>query len=136
MDRINYWIVSLLLSQSIFAKDLSNTIKVKRLYLETEQRISVNREYYMKDEQAAKYDVNLGLDLEFPATFYYNNKVVSTTDDNQFRFVGLNFEVGARPFNGIDLYIQHFSGHALDESYNRDFPQRNKIGVRFNLINN
>lgn len=118
-----------------WGKDMSKNVKVKRLYIETEKRVSVNREYYLRDEKSARYDLNLGLDLEFSKSFYYDNKVISTTDSNQFRFVGYQFEVGAKPFDGVDLYFQHFSGHALDEQYDRDFPQHNKIGIRWNIIN-
>lgn len=136
MDKCNYWIIILLLSSNCFAQDLSKFVKIKNLFIETEKRVIQNREYFLRDEQAAQYDLNLGLNLEFPATFYFNNKVVSTTDSYQFRFVGYHFEIGAQPFKGVDLYLQHFSGHALDETYERDFPQRNKIGIRFNLIKN
>jgi hypothetical protein len=116
------------------AADLSKYIKVDRLFLETEKRSGVNREYYLVNRESARYDLNLGLDLEIPASFYYNNRVTSTTDDNQFRFVGYRFEVGTRIIKGLEVYFQHFSGHALDESFDEDFPQQNKIGIRFNLI--
>jgi len=127
-------ITLLILSSPALAKDLSKHVEVKRLFIEAEKRTMVNREYFLVDREAARYDLNLGLDLELPASFYYNNMVTSTTDDNQFRFVGYRFEVGVRPFSGIDLYFQHFSGHALDQMYIEDFPQRNKIGIRFNII--
>jgi hypothetical protein len=119
---------------SAFAKDLSKHVEVKRLFIEAQQRTLVNREYFLVDREASKYDLNLGLDLELPASFYYNNMVTSTTDSNQFRFVGYEFEVGTRPFNGVDIYFQHFSGHALDQMYVDDFPQRNAFGIRFNII--
>lgn len=135
MDTYMYWILAwFFTSFPVMGKDLSDSVKVNRLYIETEKRVKTNREYYLKDETAAKYDLNLGLDLELPATFYYNNKVLSTTDSNQFRFIGYEFEVGARPFDGIDVYFGHFSGHALDQQYDRDFPQRNMIGIRWNII--
>lgn len=136
MDKIDYWLLSMFICNPAIGSglDLKDSIKVKDLYIETEKRIGTNRDYYLRDEEAAKYDLNLGLNLELPATLYYNNKVTSTTDDNQFRHIGYEFEFGARPFKGIDLYIQHFSGHALDESYDKNFPQRNKFGIRFNLI--
>ena len=136
MDKIKYGIILFSISFTIQAQDLSRFIKTKRLYIETERRVVTNREYYLRDRRDATYDVNLGLDLELPQTVYYNNKVTSITDSNQFRFIGLDFEVGMRPFEGIDVYFQHFSGHALDESYPEQFPQRNKIGIRWNLISN
>lgn len=115
------------------AQDLSKYVKVKSLYIETERRITTNREYYLRDYSTAKYDVNLGLDLDLPLNFYYNNLVTSITDSRQFRHVGYEFEIGNEPIDGVELYFKHFSGHALDESYGKAFPQANKIGVRLHL---
>ena len=135
LDKLsNIMLGVFLFSPVAMGGDMRDSIKVENLYIETEKRVSYNTDYHMVNQDQAKYDLNLGLDLTLPATMYYNSKVVSTTDSDQFRFVGLNFEVGARPFTGIDVYFGHFSGHALDDSFNRDFPQTNKIGIRFNLI--
>jgi hypothetical protein len=117
-------------------QDLSSNIKVKNLYIETEKRVLTNREYFLVDQYGATNDLNLGLDLEMPASIYFNNKITSITDDSQFRFVGYNFEIGAEPIKGIEVYFEHFSGHALDQTYVNDFPQFNKVGIRWNFIKN
>ena len=128
-------VIYLLISFPVIAKDLSKIVKIKNLFIETEKRTNVNREYYLVNQKSAEYDFNLGLNLDLPMSFYYNNIVNSITDNSQFRFIGYQFEVGAKPFNGVDIYFQHFSGHALDQRFTEDFPQRNKFGVRFNFIN-
>lgn len=126
-------ILCALLPLSLSAQDLSRHVKVKSLYIETERRITTNREYYLRDYSTARHDVNLGLDLDLPVNFYYNNLITSITDTRQFRHIGYEFEVGHRPMDGLEVYFKHFSGHALDEEYNKDFPQTNKVGVRFVL---
>ena len=122
-----------LFSLPLFAQDLSRYVNVKSLYIEGEKRIGTNREYFLKNSQNVKHDVNLGLDLDLPLNLYYNSIVTSITDTRQFRHVGYELELGHRPFNGVEVYIQHFSGHALDEQYDRAFPQSNKVGVRLIL---
>lgn len=56
------------------------------------------------------------------------------TDHSQFRFLGYKMETGIEPIKGIEVYYQHFSGHALDERFNQGFPQYNKIGIRWNIV--
>jgi hypothetical protein len=123
-----------MLPLSIWGQDLSDHVKVRNLYIEGEKRVLTNRDYFLNENRIPHNDLNLGLDLDLPATLYYNNKVNSIVDTNQFRYIGYTFELGARPFKGIEVYFQHFSGHALDETFDyRGFPQFNKVGVRFYL---
>ncbi len=126
-------IILALLPLSVWGQDLSDHVKVRRFYIETEKRILTNREYFLTESRVAQNDLNMVFDLDFPARFYYNNRVNSIVDTNQFSFIGYTFEVGNRPFKGIEVYFQHFSGHALDEAFERGFPQYNKVGIRFYL---
>lgn len=135
MDKFKYWILVCLSIQTVLGNDLSDFAKIKKLYIETERRVMTNRSFYFNNPESVTNDLNLGLDIEFPKTIYYNNRVVSATDQNQFRFVGLEFEVGARPFKGVETYFKHFSGHALDDQFQQNFPQDNKIGIRWLFIN-
>jgi hypothetical protein len=112
----------------------TNFGEIKQLYLETEKRVMVNRSYYLVDQNDAQYDVNLGMTMQLPYTFYYTKRVESIVDSSQFRFVGLRFETGFTLFKHIDVYYQHFSGHALDSQYEDNFPQDNKIGIRWHLV--
>lgn len=140
MDKVMYFLMGILLLGvfSIFnecrATSLSTLVEVEDLYIETEKRILANREFYLVNQHEARYDVNLGMNFQLPYTLYFNNKVNTITDHSQFRFVGYTFETGIEPFKGIEVYYQHFSGHGLDESFPQDFPQYNKIGIRWNII--
>ena len=107
-------------------------IEVKNLFIETEKRVLANRFYFIPQNEVPTYDLNLGLNLDILNNFYFDNKVVSLTNQNQFRFVGWHFESGFSA-GGFDVYFRHFSGHTLDR-YNGEFPQDNTVGIRFNLI--
>jgi hypothetical protein len=116
-----------------FSKETSKMVTINKLYLEGEKNVMANRNYFLPQDESPKYNLNLGLKLDVHRFLYLDNKVSSTTNDNQFRFVGLESEIGASKF-GADLYFSHFSGHLLDAHSARRFPQENVIGVRFNLI--
>jgi hypothetical protein len=127
---------TLLLSQLVNSSDLQRIVKLKKVYIETEKHVKSNRSYYLNNQNSAEYDLNLGLDFDLPANMYYTNKVVSITDDSQFRFIGLHFELGGNIIDNMQFYLRHFSGHAMDDSFKQDFPQDNTIGIRFILYGN
>jgi hypothetical protein len=124
-------ILLLLLSTSVFA-ELPKVI-VKNLYLEAEKARGTNRSYNIPDGHTPSNYANLGLDLTFTKYVYNNSKIKSVVDQSQFRNVSLDTELGIKLYS-VDIYIRHFSGHALDSEYGKKFPQENSVGVRFNLI--
>lgn len=114
-----------------YAQDFQDFAKLRRLYIETEKRVHNNRSYYLNEPRSATYDLNLGVDFDFPLSTYFRNKVVSTTDHSQFRFIGYHFEVGGEPIDNIEVYLRHFSGHAMDDQFPNRFPEDNTIGIRW-----
>ena len=133
IKQIKYLLL-LLITFNSYAKDLSNIIHVKKLYIETEKHIIANRDYYFIEGKTPNYGLNLGLKLEALNYLYMKNKITSRTDENQFRFIGLDHETGIM-YNGLDVYFRHFSGHSLDGILTQRFPESNSIGIRFNFIN-
>ncbi len=63
--------------------------------------------------------LNKGLDLtlnvDVVGFLYFDNKVNSLVDQNQFRLVGYNFRTGARPFSWLEVGYFHWSQHILDQ---------------------
>lgn len=111
-------------------------ITVKDLSIEVEKGIMENTNFYLINENATHF-LNLNLDVNMGKYTYINQKVKSIVGDNQFRYIEYNVEFGVRPFRGIDIYIRHMSGHALDTVFpQEDFPEDNSLGIRFNLIRN
>lgn len=113
--------------------ELQDHIKLKKLYLEAEKPVISNRSAYMLvDENTTNY-LNLGFDLGLFKLGYLNSKVVSQTNESQFRHVGLHSELGVTVYGGVELYLRHFSGHIIDGAYPTRFPQENALGLRLIL---
>lgn len=84
-----------------------------------------------------KEEVNLNLNTTVLNVFYFNNTVHSQTDSSQYKVVGWNLFLGARVFRSLDLQVEHFSKHLLDESYSvMRFPVENSIGFKWYLYRN
>jgi hypothetical protein len=79
-------------------------------------------------EIGQEVSLNMNIDVAGPY-LYWNNHVLSYTDrwtsdhrPGQFRLVGWEFEVGARPFEWLEVGYYHFSKHLLDYEYPTKFP--------------
>lgn len=84
-----------------------------------------------------KEEVNLNLNTTFVNVFYFNNTIHSQTDSSQYKVVGWNLFLGARVFRSLDLQVEHFSKHLLDESYSvMRFPVENSVGFTWYLYRN
>ncbi len=114
----------------------ADLVEVDDLYLETEKMVKTNRNYHLPKTSEPKYNFNLGLNMTDGLNiFYSNNKISSTVDQSQFRYVALDTEFGIRTTLGMRIYFRHFSGHQLD-SFNEEsrFPEENVVGLRFSII--
>ena len=113
-------------------------IKVKELSIEIERAIKkeANNSFYLKGETASHF-LNLNLNTDIGNYTYLNQKIKSIVGESRFRYIEYNLELGVKPFNGVDIYIRHLSGHALDQTFSQgDFPEDNSVGIRFILIRN
>lgn len=114
----------------------ADVIKVSNLYVETEKTVNTNRGYYLPPDSTPTNNINLGLDISDRFNMIYlNSKISTTTDESQFRYGALDAELGFNFQAGIQLYYRHYSGHMLDASADTRFPEKNVIGIRFNLLN-
>lgn len=112
-------------------------VEVDKLYIETEKMTSTNRGYYLPKNSEPKYNFNLGLNMtDGLGILYSDNKISSTTDQSQFRYISLDTEFGLNTTIGLQIYYRHYSGHMLDayEQGSERFPQENVIGIRFNIL--
>lgn len=116
------------------AGDLSNKVKVTDLNVETEKAFGTNRNYFIPEYERPSYYLNLNLNIELKDLGYVHQRVESIVGDSQFRNTGYRIEVGREVFDGVDLYIRHFSTHGLDYTPYRRFHEENAIGIRWNLI--
>ena len=123
----------ILLISNCFSRDLRDHVKVDSLYIEMDKHIKSNRSFYLPEDESPGESFNLGFDLDISKNLYLDSKVSSSTNGHQFRFISLDSEIGFSKYN-VDLYIKHFSGHTLDASLGRRFPESNAIGIRLNLI--
>ena len=126
-------IIFLLFSLNVMAKDISNILVLKDLYIESEKHVRSNRSYYIPENEQPRFDLNLGMNLDIGKYSYFDTRVVSITNQRQFRFIAWEFENGLS-YYGIDLYVRHFSGHLLDTGEDRRFPEDNTIGIRVNFV--
>lgn len=113
-------------------------ITIADLSIEVERAImrDTNHSFYLKGEKASHF-LNLNLDTNIGSHTYFNQKIKSIIGKSKFRYIEYNVEFGLRPFTGIDIYIRHLSGHALDQTFSEgDFPEDNSFGLRFTLIRN
>lgn len=124
--------ILLLICLSAQAQDMN--VKVKHLYIDAQKHYLTNRSYFLNENERLRYSITLGLKMDLSKNVYLNQFIPTKVGTSQFRFIGYISELGYRSKWGIDLYAKHFSGHALDSKFKRDFPEENSVGVRFNLI--
>lgn len=74
---------------------------------------------------------------------YWNTLVHSATDsysdthaNGQFRSVGLQMELGIRPFSFLDLFYYHHSQHVLDTELPYRFPVADGVGIHIYIYSN
>lgn len=72
---------------------------------------------YMTNGSTLNKEVDLNINTDFLRYFYVNNRVWSLVDQHQFRWVGLNAQIGARLTSFLDIGFEHFSQHTLDRQY-------------------
>lgn len=129
------WLLLILTVTSVQAKDI---LKVDNLFIESERTFGSNRYLYLPEFSEPKYNLNLGFKIsDLSSTVYSFNKISSTVDQTQFRYIALDSELGVNLPINVQLYIRHYSGHTLDfenKWTTKKYPQANVVGLRFNLI--
>jgi hypothetical protein len=79
--------------------------------------------------------LNLSVDMDVLSFFYWDNTVLSVTDESQFRGVGLHSKVGMRLTPWLSVQYDHTSKHVLDGQHSSlpSFPVYDSIGVLIQL---
>ena len=130
-------LTALIVPLSVFGQDfrLRDVVKTKKLYVELEEAVGTNNNYFLKPREEKSNEVNMFARFEVLNTVYFNQKISSIVGSSQFRHLGFDGEIGTVLFKSIDIYYRHFSGHSLDyRQSKRRFPQDNSIGIRFHLL--
>ena len=88
----------------------------------------------------ANEGLNLGVDLTIWKPFYWNNRIVSFTDQGSYRLVGWNSHIGVRVFDCLKIEYEHFSKHILDHTDHDfqagKFPVQDSIGFVLTIYEN
>lgn len=106
-------------------------IKLEDLYIEAAKSIGTNRTPLMQLEEK-RGELNLFTRYSYGKT-YTDIKIISFFG-RQFRFVALDVESGYKINKNFDVYIEHYSGHALDYMYDGfKYPNMNSVGFRMRL---
>ena len=86
---------------------------------------------YFGYKAVSNYKLDLGL-AKGPA--YVTSSVHGTTDQTQFREVGLAYNVGAHVTKSIDIYYGHSSAHILDATIDKHFPYMDEVAITWHLL--
>lgn len=132
---MRYIILFILSLVAIDTYAFPKAIDIKELYVEgmwnTYSSFVINND---GSGDTAQKLVNLGMEIDFFRYFFINPRIVSMTDNSQFRLVGLEYKAGVHLGKYIDVFYGHLSHHVLDMTSERRFNQYDCIGVRVNLI--
>lgn len=85
--------------------------------------------------QSREFDaLELDLDVGIVGSFYWDNRIHLIADSAQVRWVGWQYEVGAGPWHGVQVFAQHHSQHELDGTHPFSrFPFENSVGFRWRI---
>jgi hypothetical protein len=91
---------------------------------------SNNRSAYFP--QAMKDGLQMQIKSDILTYGFFNSRVHGTTDDGQYRQIGLEVDLGVRLTKYFDVFYNHHSQHLLDttDSYGRGFPVSDSINVK------
>ncbi len=66
---------------------------------------------------------------------FFSTNVHGTSDDSQYRLIGLKFDLGVRLGRIMDVYYEHHSQHLLDTSdyYGRGFFVEDSLNIKLYL---
>jgi len=127
------FIICLLMFSSINV-EAKDRIKLRELYIEVENTVSTNTaDFEIPDREIDGY-LNLGYNVAIGNHLYQKTKITSMFSSAQFRRVALDMEIGLQIINELDLYLGHTSAHTLDMVGFNNYPQRNVVGLRINLV--
>ena len=88
-----------------------------------------------------KEQLNIGIKTDLLGVFYWHSFVHGTTDNSQYRRVGLQMNLGVRLFNSLEFEYKHHSQHILDANYPYrqegapdKFPVEDSLGINIYLF--
>ena len=112
----------------------SQPIKLTDLSIETTKYFhGRNNAIFDGGTYREKYGLNLEIGLRGPYSTYNRTKVLSATDDRQFRYIALESELGVS-VSQFDIYVNHKSQHLMDATYKQGFKDDNRVGLRIHLF--
>ena len=92
-------------------------------------RTPIISEGQMTNQVSITVDTNLFWDV------FWKNHIHGESTSKQFRGVGWEFELYAKPFFWIDVGYRHHSRHCLDGVFPFPYPVEESLFIRLNLKN-
>jgi hypothetical protein len=80
--------------------------------------------------------IDLNVNLKLAEYFYWDNKIVTMTDQDsvtgssQFRMVGWNFRLGLNVTENVQIGYWHFSEHVLDYTAVFPYPRQDAVEIK------
>lgn len=106
-------------------------------YLGAEGIYNTYSSYLMNPDGTGKpamSSLNLILDVDILHYGFFESRVISMTDDDQFRKVGLEYKAGFHLGQYLDIFYAHLSHHVLEQTSRNRFDQYDGFGFRINFI--
>lgn len=120
------------------SKPTWSTLELQDTYLNYKNYLPNGYTPYLPQGSTLNKGLDYHIDTDVFKYFYWNNTVWSLMDQNQFRSIGWNYEVGARVLPFVDLEYEHFSRHTLDEpsptkAVGEKYPVEDSINIKLYL---
>lgn len=86
-------------------------------------------------DSTPKEQININIETSLMKYGFWNSFVHGTTDESQYKRIGLQMELGVRISNSLEVSYKHHSQHMLDCTYPyQRFPVEDSVGVYLYLF--
>lgn len=100
--------------------------------------VSAEYNHYLQPTHSAYFNesekdgLSVNVDSTVAKYLFWNSTVHGTSNNSQYRLIGLYMQVGARVSRYVDLSVWHHSQHLLDggDEYGRHFPVENAVELK------
>ena len=127
------WLVFLVAMLAI-SEEESYGIELTDLSMRYQKFADVNYTPYL--ERPAKEQLTLTVKTDLLPGVFFNTFVHGTSDETQYKWIGLDVQFGLRPINELSFEYEHHSQHMLDNSIpgGAHFPVQDSVGFTWHVV--